>query len=74
MTRQQLQQLSKDELIEIILGQQVLIEELQARVSELEAQVERLTRPAKDCANSSVPPSQSRKPNSGGQNKSNRGP
>ena len=74
MTREQLQQLSKDELIEIILRQQETIEQLQVRVSELEAQIERLTGPPKDHTNSSVPPSKSRKPNRGGRSNAGRGP
>ena len=45
MRRKQLQQLSKPELIEIILRQQALIEQLQARVAELEEQIKRLTEP-----------------------------
>ena len=63
MTRKQLQQLAKPELIEIILRQQALIEQLQARVAELEEQIKRLTEPPKDASNSSIPPSQSPKPN-----------
>lgn len=74
MTREQLETLSKDELIDIILRQQEIIEQLQARVSELEAQVERLTGPPKDHTNSSVPPSKSRKPNRGGRSNATRGP
>ena len=52
MTRKQLQQISKPELIEFIL-------QLQMRVVELEKQIKHLTGPAKDCTNSSVPPSKS---------------
>ena len=74
MTREQLQQLSKDELIEIILRQQEIIEQLQARVAAWEAQVERLTDPPKDHTNSSFPPSRSRKPNHGGRSNAKRGP
>jgi len=69
MTRKQLQQLSKSQLIDIILQQQAtihqqqaLIEQLQARVAELEEQIKQLTQPPKDCSNSSVPPSKSPKP------------
>jgi len=61
MTREELQQLSKPQLIEIILCQQALIEQLQARVAQLEEWIKQLTRPPKDCSNSSVPPSKSAK-------------
>ncbi len=43
--RQQLQQLSKSEVIEVILQQQARIEQLQARVAQLEEQIKRLTQP-----------------------------
>jgi hypothetical protein len=81
MTREQLRQLSKDELIDIILRQQEIIElqqarieQLEARVAQLEAQIERLTGPPKDHTNSSVPPSKSRKPNRDSPGQSKRGP
>jgi len=54
MTREQLEQLSKAELIEAVL-------DLQARLAALEAQVNLLTQPSKDASNSSVPPSKTRK-------------
>jgi len=73
VTREELPQLSKAELIEIVLAQQALIEQLQVRVAELEEQLKRLTGPPKDCSNSSVPPSQSPKPNRSNQD-SKRGP
>ena len=70
MTRQQLEQLSKAELIEIILQQQAtilqqqaLIEQLLARVAQLEELITRLTQPPKDASNSSTPPSKTLKPN-----------
>ena len=63
MTREQLEQLSKAELVEIILQQQALIEQLLARVAQLEELVNRLTQPPKDASNSSTPPSKTRKPN-----------
>jgi len=56
MTREQLEQLSKAELIEAVL-------DLQARLAALEDQVNLLTQPSKDASNSSVPPSKTRKPN-----------
>jgi transposase len=43
-------------------------------VSELEAQIERLTGPPKDHTNSSVPPSKSRKGNRRGGGRAKRGP
>ncbi len=60
MIRQQLQQLSKSEVIELILQQQAVIEQLQVRVAELEEQIKRLTQPPKDCSNSSVSPGPAR--------------
>ena len=70
MTSQELLQLSKPQLVQIILQQQAailqqqnLIAELQARLAELEALVKRLTQPPKDASNSSTPPSKTRKPN-----------
>jgi len=82
MTRQELEQLSKAELIEIILQQQAtilqqqsLIAHLQAAVAELQEQLRRLTQPVKDASNSSLPPSQTRKPNRpAGQAPKKRGP
>jgi len=62
VTRQELQQLSKPELIETILQQQALIDQLQVRVAQLEDLVKRLTQPPKDASNSSTPPSKTRKP------------
>lgn len=70
MTREQLEQLSRAELVEIILQQQATIlqqqatiEQLQARVAQLEELVKRFTQPPKDASNSSTPPSKTRKPN-----------
>lgn len=74
MTCEQLQGLSKAQLIEIILRQQALSEHLQGRVAEFEKQIKRLTGPAKDWTNSSVSPSQTRKPNSSDQGNKKRGP
>jgi len=54
MDREALAQLDREALIEIILRQQALIEQLTARVAELEA---RLGGPPKTSANASVPPS-----------------
>jgi transposase len=59
MNRADLERLSKEQLIEIVLAQAELIAQLSKRVAELEA---RLGLPAKTPENSSVPPSQGRKP------------
>ena len=75
MTCTQLQQLSKPELIEIILRQQALIEQFQARVADLDEQLDRFTGARKDCTNSSIPPSQSPTSNGYGcQSNEKRGP
>jgi transposase len=75
VTPQQLQELSKAELIEIILEQHALILQLQAQIAELQEQLKRLTRPSKDASNSSVPPSQTRKSNRpGAKSSKKRGP
>ena len=70
VTREQLEQLSREELIEVVLGQQRMIEQLQvmvvdlqSRVAELEEQVGEGSGPPKDSSNSSVPPSRSPKAN-----------
>jgi transposase len=60
MNRAALSQLSKIELIDIILAQARQIERLERRIAELEA---KLGEPPKDAKNSSVPPSRSRKAN-----------
>ena len=56
MTRKQLEQLSKGELIEIIL-------QLQQRVAELEEELGRLIGLPKDWINSSIPPAKSPRAN-----------
>ena len=60
MYRDDLAKLSKDELIARVLAQAAQIEELTRRIGELEA---RLGGPPKTPDNSSLPPSQGRKPN-----------
>ena len=60
MDREALAQLDRDALIEVVLRQQALIEQLTARVAEMEA---RAGGPPKTPGNSSVPPSQGFKPN-----------
>lgn len=56
MDREALEQLSKDQLIELVLS-------LLQRVPDLEARIDELSRPPKTPDNSSTPPSQGRKPN-----------
>src|SRR5713101_2096566 len=60
MYQDDLAKLSKEELIALVLAQTAQIEELTRRIAELEA---RLGGPPKTPDNSSVPPSQGRKPN-----------
>src|ERR1700730_13918604 len=60
MYHDELAKLSKEELIALGLAQAAQIEELTRRVAELEA---KLGQPPKTPDNSSVPPSQGRKPN-----------
>ena len=60
MYQDELAKLSKEELIALMLAQAVQIEELTRRIAELET---RLGGPPKTPDNSSVPPSQGRKPN-----------
>jgi transposase len=60
MYHDELAKLSKDELIALVLAQTAQIEELTRRIAELEA---KLGGPPKTPDNSSVPPSQGRKPN-----------
>lgn len=59
MDRSSLDSLSREQLIEIILAQAEVIAQLTKRVGDLEA---KLGQPPKTADNSSVPPSQSRKP------------
>src|SRR5712692_9356953 len=60
MYQDDLAKLSKEELIALVLAQTAQIEELTRRIAELEA---RLGGPPKTPDNSSLPPSQGRKPN-----------
>src|SRR5438132_9649086 len=60
MYRDELAKLSNEELIALALAQAAQIEELSRRIAELEA---KLGGPPKTPDNSSVPPSQGRKPN-----------
>ena len=60
MYQDELANLTKDELIALVLAQTAQIEALTGRVAELEA---KLGQPPKTPDNSSLPPSQGRKPN-----------
>src|SRR5438309_6950977 len=59
MYRDELAKLSNEELIALVLAQAAQIEELTRRIAELEA---KLGGPPKTPDNSSIPPSQGRKP------------
>lgn len=60
MTREELQLLSRDQLMDLVLQQQALIQQLSADIATLEARVAELearpSQPPKTPANSSVPP------------------
>src|SRR5271169_3162726 len=70
MYQDDLAKLSKEELIALALAQTAQIEELTRRIAELEA---KLGGPPKTPDNSSLPPSQGRKPNRAARRKSERG-
>lgn len=78
MNRDALQQLTKDELIALVLAQAAQIEALTRRVAELEAKLAeleaRLNRPPKTPDNSSKPPSQGHKANRGSKPRAKRKP
>jgi len=74
MDRESLLALDKPALVELVLQQQQLIVELRARVAELEARLAKLESPPKTPENSSVPPSQARKPNRAKRRQKKRGP
>ncbi|OIO90474.1 MAG: hypothetical protein AUJ92_18730 [Armatimonadetes bacterium CG2_30_59_28] len=57
MTQHELNSFSKAELIAIVLQQQKTIARLEARIADLEEQVQRLSAPPKTPANSSLPSS-----------------
>lgn len=63
MNRDALERLSKDELIALVLALTAQIDALTKRVGELEA---KLGQPPKTPDNSSLPPSQGRKPEKSG--------
>ena len=74
MDRETLLAADKPALVELVLQQQQVISGLNARVSELEAQLAKLAAPPKTPGNSSVPPSQARKPNRAPRRGKKRGP
>jgi transposase len=63
MDREALRALDKPTLVDLVLNQQQVISELTARVAELDARLAALESPPKTPGNSSIPPSQARKPN-----------
>jgi len=63
MTREHLETLTREELIDLILQLQTAVTEVKAKVAELEAQLAGKKPPPKTSSNSSVPPSSQRKGN-----------
>ncbi|MBW1674044.1 MAG: hypothetical protein JRJ45_10460 [Deltaproteobacteria bacterium] len=63
MTREHLETLTHEELIDLILQLQTAVTEVKAKVVELEAQLAGKKPPPKTSTNSSVPPSSQRKGN-----------
>src|SRR5215210_9333235 len=74
MDRETLLALDKPALVDLVLQQQKVISELTARLAELEARLAALEAPPKTPGNSSVPPSQARKPNRTERRGNKRGP
>ena len=74
MDREALLALDKPALVDLVLHQQQVISELTARVVELEARLAALESPPKTPGNSSVPPSQARKPKRAERREKKRGP
>jgi transposase len=74
MDRAALLALDKPALIELVLALQETNAALTARVAELEARLAKLETPPKTPTNSSVPPSQARKPNRAERRPKKRGP
>jgi len=74
MDREALLALDKPALVDLVLHQQQVLSELTARVAELEARLAALESPPKTPGNSSVPPSQARKPNRAERRGKKRGP
>jgi transposase len=74
MDRETLLALDKPALVDLVLHQQQVISELTARLAALEARLAALESPPKTPGNSSVPPSQARKPNRAERRGKKRGP
>ena len=74
MDREALLALAQPALVDLVLHQQQVINELMERVAELEARLAKLESPPKTPGNSSVPPSQARKPNRAERPGKQRGP
>ena len=73
MTREHLETLTREELIDLILQLQTAVTEVKAKVAELEAQLAGKKPPPKTSSNSSVPPSSQRKGNNRSTRRKKRG-
>ena len=73
MTREHLETLTREELIDLILQLQAAVTEVKAKVSELESQLASKKPPPKTSSNSSVPPSSQRKGNNRSSKRRKRG-
>ncbi len=73
MTREHLETLTREELIDLILQLQTAVTEVKAKVFELEAQLAGKKPPPKTSSNSSVPPSSQRKGNNRSTRRKKRG-
>jgi transposase len=74
MERDALGQLSRAELLELIRRQQEALAERDEKIRELEEELAQFRRPVKTPENSSVPPSQARKPKRAERRGKQRGP
>lgn len=61
---EQLDQLSREELLSLVKQLMLVVEQQQARIAELEAEITKLRQPPANSSNSSQPPSRDQKPNS----------
>jgi transposase len=61
---EQLDQLSRDELLALVKSMLIIIEQQQQRMAELEAEISKLLKPPVNSSNSSQPPSRDQKVNS----------
>lgn len=73
MTREYLETLTREELIDLVLQLHAVVTELKAKVAELEAKFASKNHPPKTSSNSSVPPSSERKGNSRNTRRKKRG-